>query len=215
MKVFWRFLIVELAWTAAIVALIVPVTILSSEPLTAAEYLGLLGSALELALLPAGISVAGPVFAPPRTWRPLLGALYAVVIPQLNDSMTLPRLAATMSAETSDWESRNHAAWVLYRALFAPVYAFLLAAIGVQVGAWTPHALPPALRRLLYWVVALGLIVSRYIVTDSTYEVVVLHTAALVDFAAFYGLLVPAGICAGLALPTLALVRGGETERLS
>ena len=223
MKVFWKFLAVELAWTAAIFALIVPVMILSSEPLSPAEYLSLLGSALELALFPAGISVAGTVFARPRTWRPVLAAigatalvaallfeLHAVVIPHLSEAMTLPRLFATMNAETSEWESRNHAAWAFYRALFAPVSAFLLAAIGIQIGAWTPHALPPALRRLLYWVVGLGLILSRYTVTDSTYEVVVLHTAAFVDFAAFYGLLVPAGICAGLALPTLALLRGAE-----
>jgi hypothetical protein len=219
MKLFWKFLLVELAWTAAIFALIVPVTILSSEPLTPAEVLGLLARALELALFPAGISVARAVFTRPYSWRRwfavlggtavvavLLVELWGIAIPH-TEGMSLPRLAAAMNTAASSWEIRNHAAWSFYRGLLAPVYAVLMVAIGLQVGAWAPHALPPVLRRLLYWTIALGLIVARYAVTDSTYEVVVLHTNALVDFAAFYGLLVPAGICAGLLLPTLALLR--------
>jgi hypothetical protein len=62
----------------------------------------------------------------------------------------------------------------------------------------------------LYWAIGLGLMITGYAVFDSTYETIVLHTAAYVDFAAFYTLLIPAGICAGLGLPTLALLRGAE-----
>jgi hypothetical protein len=44
----------------------------------------------------------------------------------------------------------------------------------------------------------------------------VLHTAADASFAAFYTLLVPAGICSGLALPTLAMLLSNELrERAS
>jgi hypothetical protein len=224
MTVFWKFLKVELAWAAAIFLLILPVTILSSDPLTSAEYLGMLGRALELALYPAGISVAGDVFARPHSWGAPLAAfgasavvavllfvLSAVVVPFLtNDSATLPQLVDDMNRAGNSWETRNAAAWSFYVTLFAPLSAVLMAAIGVQVGVWATYALPPVLRRPLYWTVALGLIVTRYAVADSTYEVVVLHTAAFVDFAAFYALLIPAGICAGLALPTLALLRGAE-----
>jgi hypothetical protein len=225
MRVFWRFLLVELTWAAAILVLIVPVTVLSAEPLTPAEVLGLLARALELALFPAGIAVARAVFSRPFSWRAvfavgagiavvsvLLLELWAIAIPHLEGGMSLRRLAAEMNSATSSWEARNDAAWSFYGALLSPVYGALLAAIGSQVGVWACHALPPILRRLLYWTVGLGLIVTGYALTDSTYEVVVLHTAALVDFAAFYRLLVPAGICAGLALPTLALLRGAEVR---
>ena len=36
--------------------------------------------------------------------------------------------------------------------------------------------------------------------------------ASALFFAPFYGLLLPLGICAGLGLPTLALLRGAEVR---
>jgi hypothetical protein len=85
-----------------------------------------------------------------------------------------------------------------------------VAAIILQVGIWARYALPLVLRRLLYCMVGLGLMVSGYAVFDTTYEGVVLHTAADVSFAALYTLLIPASVYAGFTLPTLALLRGAE-----
>jgi hypothetical protein len=225
MKVFWKFLLAELVWATAIFLLIMPITILSSDPLDGASLVPWLGRAFGLAPFPAGIAVAGDVFAAPFRWRPLIGAmvaaslvaivvldLFAFVVPLLEGGESLPRLGQLMSAEGQDWETRNHAAWQFYSILFTPLTTLLHAAIGVQAGVWTTHALPVAFRRLLYWLIGIGLLVSGYSVYDSTYETIVLHTAAYVDFAAFYTLLIPLGICAGLGLPTLALLRGAEVR---
>ncbi|MGH7446753.1 MAG: hypothetical protein ACREK1_05925 [Longimicrobiales bacterium] len=223
MTVARRFLMAELVWASAIFLLILPITIMSADPGTTVEYVRWLTRALGLAAFPAGITVAGVVFVQPHPWRALLSAfaaasvvallvfaLFAFVVPPLGADATLPRIVHDMRAITGSWESRNHAAWTFYSILFAPVSALLFAAIGMQVGVWATHALPVALRRVLYWAVGLGLMVSGYAVFDTTYEGIVLHTPADVSFAAFYTLLVPAGICAGLALPTLALLRSAQ-----
>lgn len=225
MKIFWRFLLAELIWAAGIFALVLPLTILSSGPLSTTELMRWLGHAVRLAMFPAGIAVAGNMTAEPRRLRPWLGALagavvvaaylfllHAVAIPAVGNEPMLPQLVRDMTAAANSWETRNHAAWMFLAGLLTPVQALLLAAIGVQVGIWTPHAVAPPLRRLLYWIIGIGLAVSGYSVWDSTYETIVLHTSWFVGFAAFYTLLVPAGIAAGLALPTLAVLRGATIE---
>jgi hypothetical protein len=225
MRVFWKFLRAELIWTTAIFLLIVPITILSGDAKDVAIYLRWLGRGIGLAAFPAGIAVAGDVFATPFRWRPLLFTLlgaslvaflvleiFAFVVPILGGQATLVDLMLGMRNATASWEVRNDAAWRFYSTLLTPVTTLLHAAIGVMVGIWAGYALPPAFRRLLYWLVGLGLLVSGYSVFDTTYESIVLHTAAPVEFAAFYTLLVPLGICAGLGLPTLALVRGAEVR---
>lgn len=225
MKVFKRFLWAELVWATAIFLLILPITILSGDPLDGASLIRWLGRALGLATFPAGITVAGQVFAAPFRWRPLLEAiaaavlcallvleLFAFVVPLLDQRMPLNELIFAMREASGGWETRNDAAWQFYSIVFTPVTTMLHAAIGVQVGFWATHALPSPYRRLLYWLIGLGLLVTGFAVYDSTYETIVLHTEAYVDFAAFYTLLIPLGICAGLGLPTLALLRGAEVR---
>jgi hypothetical protein len=227
MKVAGRFLLAELVWALGIFVLMVPVALLDNDPPSTASVLRWLARAVGLAAFPAGITIAPAVFAHARPWHSLLLALaaasavsvvvfmlVAVVAPLVSEhARTIPQLVAAMSAAAGSWESRNDAAWAFYSNLFAPLNALLFAAIGIQVGIWARYSLPLPLRRALYWAVGLGLLISGYAVWDTTYEVVVLHTAADVSFAAFYTVLIPASICAGLALPTLALVRGGELPR--
>jgi hypothetical protein len=225
MRVFWKFLLAEVTWTTAIFLLIVPITILSGDVNDMAIHLRWLGRAISLAAFPAGIAVAGDIFVTPFRWRPLLFTvlaaslvalsvlgIFAFVVPALGGQATLAELMLHMRNFRASWEVRNDAAWRLYSTLLSPVFTLLYAAIGVMAGVWAGYALPPAFRRLLYWITGLGLLVSGYSVFDTTYESVVLHTAAPVEFAAFYTLLIPLGICAGLGLPTLALVRGAEVR---
>jgi hypothetical protein len=224
MKVAGRFLLAELVWATGIFVLMVPVALLDNDPASSARFIRWLARAIGLAAFPAGITIAPVVFAHARPWRPLLLALaaasavsgsvfvlIAVVSPLVSDdARTIPQLVAAMSAADGSWESRNDAAWDFYNNLFAPLNALLFAAIGMQVGIWARYSLPVPLRRALYWAVGLGLLISGYAIWDTTYEAVVIHTAADVSFAAFYTVLIPASICAGLALPTLALARRGE-----
>jgi hypothetical protein len=221
MNVVRKFLLAEIVWAGAILVLFVLITVLTGTSGSAVDYLGWLAQALGLAAFPAGITVSADVLAVSRPGRPLLAALGAAsgvalfvflltafAVPSAGGDVSLLHLLMETDARTDSWEMRNHEAWQVLGAFFAPVSALLYAAIGVQLGAWSVRSLSAPLSRVLYWVAGLGLIVSGYAVYDTTYETIVLHTPADVSFAAFYTLLIPAGICAGLALPTLALVRG-------
>jgi hypothetical protein len=134
-----------------------------------------------------------------------------VLAPLLGDgARSVPQLLHDMSPAGGSWETRNDAAWVLFTSVFAAVNAFLFAVIGLQLGAWVPRALLAPMRRPMYWAVGLGLLISGYAMWDTTYETIVLHTSADASFAAFYTILIPAAICAGLALPTFVLFQRSE-----
>jgi hypothetical protein len=222
-----RFLLAELVWATGIFILMVPVGLLDNDPPSGAQVIRWVARAIGLAAFPAGITIAPTVFTHAPLWRGLLLALAAasavsiavfvltaVMPPLVSDrARTIPQLVAAMSSAGGSWENRNDAAWDFYTNLFAPLNALLFAAIGIQVGIWARYSLPLPLRRALYWAVGLGLLISGYAIWDTTYEAVVIQTAADVSFAALYTVLIPASICAGLALPTLALVRRGELLR--
>jgi hypothetical protein len=214
-------------WTVALVLLLISIAILTgSAPLNAAALLRWTGIAMGLAGFPAGVAVAESVLEarPPYATAvkvllaaiasaSVLFALIAVTTPLLgDDGRTWGQLARDMHDATTSWEKRNDAAWQFYVSLCRPVQAVLVAAIGVQAGVWSRYAVPPLLRGILYWAIGLGLLLSGYAVFDSTYEAIVIHTAGDVGFAAFYTLLIPAGICAGLLLPTIALWRGAHVR---
>jgi hypothetical protein len=134
--------------------------------------------------------------------------VFAVLAPTVSDIRSLGALSSPAVRATAG--GVNDA-----RRLATPfvmlLQAILFSLIGLQLGAWSGRALPDWFRRPLYWAAGLGLLLADYTVSDTMYETVVLHTAADLSFAPFVSLLVPGALCAGLALPTLALVRGGES----
>jgi hypothetical protein len=113
-----------------------------------------------------------------------------------------------MRASDGNWETFNDAAWRYYSTLLTPVSSMLYSALGFQIGIWSEHAVPGLFRRALYWAVAFGLLFTGYIVSDSAYETIVLHTAADAGFAALLPVIFPLGLVAGLTLPTVAWLRG-------
>jgi hypothetical protein len=225
MRLAGRFLLIQAIWTLPLVALMPAVLALTgSEPLSAMRLVRWTGHAIGLAAFPAGITVAQALLersafrntVPALALAAMASAfvvflLIAFATPLLGDgARTLRELAQIMRAPGASWETRNDAAWVFYVTFFEAVYAVLFAAIGVQVGLWTRYAVPRVLHGVVYWATGLGLLLSGYAVFDTTYEAIVIRTAGDVSFAAFYTLMIPAGICAGLALPTLALLRGAD-----
>jgi hypothetical protein len=218
------FMAVTLAWT---VAIFLPMVVLEflSDPVELAQYSRWLGRALGLAAFPAGIA-ASLTLGPPRlAWRVVLGMAAAAVVVALtvfvlmawlpavlgDENRSLSRLALTMGTSGGSWETLNDASWRYYEALLSPIQALLYAAIGFQIGIWGPRAVTPALSRVLYWGVGLGLVIVNFGVADTTYETIVLRTAADVRFAVAYAFLLPAGIAAGLSLPTLSVLCRSET----
>jgi hypothetical protein len=221
MKVFGRFLIAVLLWAVAIYVILVTIAMLSSESEPAAHYVQWLARALGLAAYPAGLAIAPTVFEDARPWRQagfafagalvvsiVVLALLAVVAPAIgDDARSLTQLLQQMEATSESWETRNDAAWRFYTAFTSAFNALLFAAIGVQVGIWATYSVPASLRRGLFWVVGLGLLISGFGIWDTTYETFVLHTNADASMAACYTVLIPLSICAGLGLPTLTLLR--------
>ena len=214
-----RFLVAVLVWTGGLFVLIVSVALLAHDSSSPAQFVRWLASAIGLAAFPAGIAIAPAIFHGTHPWRQVAGALLcacivgAVVfllmafgVPMAGDyAMEPSQLWSAMRSE-GDWETRNHSAWHFSLLFLAPFRASLFAAIGLQVGIWANRFPTPGLRRLLFWVVGLGLLVTGAGIFDTTYETIVLHTQAYVGFAALYTVLLPLSVCAGLALPTLALL---------
>jgi hypothetical protein len=220
MRIATRFVTAALLWTTGLVVLMVTADAMGSEPQTTGRVLRWVASALGLAMFPAGVTIAPALSGESRRWRLLLQilaaamAVSAIVLAvsllavNVNGTRGLSDLLAAMRNPAESWESQNDAAWTLITALLAGPRALLFAAIGVQVGIWAEYAMPRGLRRPLYWVVGIGLMVSGAAIGDTTYEVIVLHTGADASFAALYTLLLPLSVCAGLGLPTLAVFRG-------
>jgi hypothetical protein len=224
MKTIKKFLVTEAIWGTGIFMMMMFIALLDPNPITSSHAMSWLGRAFGLALFPAGIAVSNDVIQARRSQQPLLAVtavagsialllfvLTAFITPLLSDgARSLLQLMSDMNAVGSGWEKLNDAAWKFFSVLFVPVNALLFAAIGLQVGIWSRYVLPLVLRRVLYWVVGLGLLITGFSVYDTTYETIVLHISADVNFAAFYTLLIPVSLCAGLALPTLALLRGAN-----
>lgn len=227
MNVVRRFLVIDVAWAIGISVLLVGIGALTSDALSSGDVVRWVARALALAGFPAGIAIGPAVFGDARPSRALWSVIAAatamsvvvflltgIVAPALDEpARSLGQLVRDMGATGENWETRNDAAWRLYTTIFAAVSAWLYAAIGVQVGAWSTHSLPRSFRRPLYWAVGLGLLITGYGIADTTYETFVLHTAADASIAAFYTLLLPLSVCAGLGLPTLALLRRADLTR--
>jgi hypothetical protein len=227
MNVAKRFLAALAIWSAGILMVMIPIALLDDYSQPTTHFIRLIARAIGLAAFPAGLAVSPSVFRRAQPWPELAGlvvtaALVSVAVlltttvlaPLLDsETRTVPELIREMTSAGESWETRNNAAWILGSSLVSAATAFLHAMIGLQVGTWASRAFPMPIRRLLYWAIGLGLLISGYAVWDTTYETIVLHTQADVTFAAFYSLLVPLAICAGLMLPTFALFQRGELAR--
>lgn len=219
MRIATRFVTAAFLWAAGLAVLMVTADAMGSEPQTTGRVFRWVASALGLAMYPAGVTIAPALPGESRWWSPLLQilavavAVSAIVLAlsllavKLNGTRSLADLLAAVGNPAESWEARNDAAWTLVDALLAGPRALLFGVIGVQVGIWAEYAMPRGLRRPLYWMVAIGLMVSGAAIGDTTYEVIVLHTEADASFAALYTLLLPLSVCAGLGLPTLAVFR--------
>ena len=219
-----KFVLAVLLWAGAMLVLFVPITISTADGFTSVQLLRWLAHSLSLATLPAGIMVAGEVEAEPRRRLPVLfglvwivafvvWAILGLVTPPLSGNGTPDffRTLAAMRASTDSWEAYNHYAWLFTMTVSETVSTFLFAATGVQLGIWAPRVLPAGTKRLAYWVVAVGLLVVSYGLTDTLYESVVIRTNGPVEFVGLIGLLLPIGLCLGLVLPTLSALRNTAT----
>jgi hypothetical protein len=93
-------------------------------------------------------------------------------------------------------------------AVSVPIYSGL----GIMVGAWAEQALSQTLRRIIYWGLSLTMIATTYLITENSYELLVLKTSGPAAFSAFFMLLIPFGMYVGLILPSISLAQRAQAE---
>ena len=223
MSIAKRFLLANLLWAAAITLLVVPISLATVHGLTFVQHLRWLGHSLALAALPAGLTVGGDVFRPGRTFRNLLalsGAealVMAVVLAllayatKIDDLNLIALLSRNSAAETAGgWQVWNQLVWPFYitaaEAVSVPIYAGL----GLMVGAWAEQLLPQTARRIIYWALSLTMIAATYLITENSYEMLVIKTNGPAAYSAFFMLLIPFGMYVGLLLPSISLARRAQ-----
>jgi hypothetical protein len=225
MSIVKRFLIANLLWAGAIMLLVIPISLATANGLTYIHHLRWLAHSIALAALPAGLTVGGAVFRRGRTVRNLIvlsGAellVMAVVLGLLvysagADDMNLFGLLMRDSVveDIGGWRVWNQLVWPMYitaaEAVSVPIYAGL----GIMVGAWSEQMLPQTVRRIIYWGLSMAMIAATYLITENSYEMLVLKTSGPAAFSAFFMLLIPFGMYVGLMLPSISLAQRAQAE---
>jgi hypothetical protein len=218
MNVVKRFLLIHALWTAAIAALIVPLSLATVQGLAPAQYVRWFAHSVALATLPAGWIVGADVFRG-RVWRNLVllsaievflmffvFALLGFAAPMSGENVifTMQRIAALADAS---WLQRNQLAWSVYMTVAECVSVPIYAGLGMMLGAWAEQVLPVTFRRLLFWAVSLKMVAFTYLITENSYEMLVIKTNGPAAFSAFFMLLIPLGMYGGLLLPSIGLAR--------
>jgi hypothetical protein len=220
-----RFLLATVLWAAGIMLLIVPISLMTVDDLTYVHQLRWLAHSVAIATLPAGLTVGADVFRRGRVRDNLIvltiaelvvmGAVLGLLIFAAKlDDMNLIALL------TKDSEVENIGGWRVWNQLVFPIYMTAAEAIsvpiysglGIMVGAWAEQVLSPRRRRLVYWGLSLTMIALTYLITDHSYEMLVIKTDGPAAFSAFFMLLVPFGMYVGLLLPSISLARRVQTQ---
>jgi hypothetical protein len=219
MKILKKFIVAHVLWSSAIMVLLVPISIITADAIAPAGYLRWLGHSVALATFPAGLMVGGDAFRG-RVWHNIallsLVELVLMVFVLAMLGFVAPMDKGNIIAELQhtrvirDWLTWNQHAWSVYmtaaEVLSVPIYAGL----GLMLGAWGEQVLPPAFRRILFWAVSLLMVGLTYLITENSYEMLVIKTNGPAAFSAFFMLLIPAGMYLGLVLPSVGLAKRGR-----
>ena len=112
--------------------------------------------------------------------------------------------------QVADWQSVNTIAWEAERRLAHSSLPFLLTWVGVFAGFWPARIARRDLRLIMLWALGLFLVVSLYLASENSYELVVLRAAGPVFFAAWFLVFVPASLCGMLVWVTALELLGSE-----
>jgi hypothetical protein len=223
MNVVKRFLLLHAFWTAAIAVLVVPLSIATVRGLEPAQYVRWFAHSVALATFPAGLIVGADVFRG-RVWRNLgmLSAVeaflmffvfallgFAAPMDNLNVIATLQHLGTIPGAS---WLQRNQLAWSVYMTIAECISVPIYAGLGMMLGAWAEQVLPVTFRRILFWAMSMKLVAFTYLITENSYEMLVIKTNGPAAFSAFFMLLIPLGMYGGLLLPSIGLARRARVQ---
>ena len=217
MAIVKRFLLLVLMWTAAIMLLIVPISLATVHGLTVTQHLRWLGHSLALASFPAGLMVGADVFRNADVWKKIGALTLAEILVMLIVLLLLINVAPPAGFDFGmllnelrtvphdDWLTWNQRAWSVYFTFAEVVSVPIYAGLGMMLGAWAEQVLPTPFRRILFWAMGLKMVGFTYLITENSYEMLVIRTDGPAAFSAFFMLLVPLGMYGGLILPSIAL----------
>ena len=117
-------------------------------------------------------------------------------------------MSAGADAAVADWLPANRIAWDLDGTITGSILAAVLAWLGLLVGAWARWAERRELRQAQYWLVGLFLLFTGYLMTENTYELIVLKMAGPAYVGPWLAILAPSMLLAGMAFPTAARLLG-------
>ena len=197
MRGFWKFLAADAAWAAAIMLLVVPITILSGDDVRIVHHVRWLAHSLALAALPAGIHCARE-----RLVAVALGALTVavtvfVVLGFVAPGMNEFSLFDALFNPDPDWRRRNPELFLAGMTIAESVSAILFAGVGVQLGYWR-------MPRAVNWAVALLILMVSYAIPEIMWEQVLVRVQGPLPPLSLLQLLMPFGLFAGMTLATLA-----------
>jgi hypothetical protein len=224
MRILKKFVLIHAAWTLGIMLLIVPISLMTVSGLEVVQYLRWLAHSIALATFPTGLMVGAEVFRDREVWRNLGVltiaeiALMAVVLLLLGfaappDNYNLAELLGVIrSTTTNDWLRWNQLAWSVYLTAAEVVSVPIYAGLGLMLGAWGAQVLPTTFRRVLFWAMTLKMVGFTYLITENSYEMLVIKTNGPAAYSAFFMLLIPLGMYGGLILPSIALARRARVQ---
>ena len=218
-----RFLLANLLWGAAIMTLVIPISLMTTTGLRDAGILRWLGHSLALGAFPAGLGVGADAFRG-RPWRNIglltIAELVMTIVvigilvyaAELDDMNLFGLLAANVDAPNSGWLTWNQMAWPVFMTVAEAISVPIYAGLGMMLGAWGEQVLPITFRRILWWAMGLKLIGFTYLIAENSYEMFVVKTNGPAAFSAFFMLLIPLGMYGGLLLPSYGLAKRAQVQ---
>ena len=223
MNLIRKFLLSNVLWGAAIMALIIPISMTTTTGIRDAGIVRWLAHSLALGAFPAGLGVGVEAFRG-RVWRNLglltiaevlMTAVVIVLLiigAKLDDMNLFSMLVANVDEPNSSWLTWNQTAWPFYMAVAEAISVPIYSGQGMMLGVWGEQALPVAIRRVVWWAFSLLLIASSYLIGENSYEMIVVKMNGPAAFAAFFMILIPVGMYSGLLLPSYALARRAQAQ---
>jgi hypothetical protein len=218
MSVVKKFIFLHVGWTVAIMLLIVPISLTTVHGIAPAGYVRWFAHSVALATFPAGLIVGPDVFRG-RVWRNLAWLTLVEVVlmvwvfavlgfaAPMDNINILAAWERTRDLPDATWLQRNQLAWTIYMTVAESISVPIYAGLGMMLGAWAHQVLPVTFRRLLFWAMVLKMVGFTYLITENSYEMLVIRTNGPAAFSAFFMLLIPLGMYGGLLLPSIGLAK--------
>lgn len=132
----------------------------------------------------------------------------ALTLGERTEAMRLAEAEAERLATQQAWQVANRIGWHVDGTITAAIGAFVFAWLGVLVGAWAGWTSRPEVRQAQFWAIGLFLLMTGYLMGENSYELILLKMNGPAYVTAWFALISPGMLFAGLAFATAARLSG-------